>query len=74
MEINEIKKELYKQKPTAELLYIRKCVAYYDTKIRISDKPIIETKTVFFEVPVSDMGDADLLPEMDAKLLIRYLK
>jgi hypothetical protein len=73
MEKNEIKKELYRQKPEAELLYIRKGIAHYDTKIRIKEEPIIQFKTLFFEVPVSDMGDADLLPKMDAKLLIRYL-
>jgi hypothetical protein len=27
-----------------------------------------------FEVPVSDMGDADLFSTMDAHLLIRYLQ
>ena len=33
MEINDIKKELYKQKPTANILFIRKGVAYYTTII-----------------------------------------
>lgn len=73
METNEIKKELYKQKPEANLLYIRKGIAHYDARIRTFDETIVKTKMVFFEVPVSDMGDADLLPIMDAKLLIRYL-
>lgn len=73
MNLIEIKKELYKQKPTAELLYIRKGVAYYDAKIKIEEEPIIKYKTIFFEVPVSDMGDADFTPTMDAKLLNRWL-
>lgn len=73
MEINEIKKELYKQKPEASLLYIRKGVAYYEAILRIKGHVLTKAKRVFFEVPVSDMGDADLLPQMDAKLLIRYL-
>lgn len=71
--IEMVKKELYKQKPTAELLYIRKGVAYYDAKIKIEEEPIIKYKTIFFEVPVSDMGDADFTPTMDAKLLNRWL-
>jgi hypothetical protein len=73
MEKNEIKKELYKQNPEASLLYIRKGVVYYEAILRIKEHVLIKAKKVFFEVPISDMGDADLLPQMDAKLLIRYL-
>jgi hypothetical protein len=28
---------------------------------------------VKFKVPVDDMGDADFFPNMEAKLLIRYI-
>lgn len=73
MEKNEIKKLLYKQKPEAELLYIRKGIAYYDARVRISEDPIIEMMTVFFEVPVSDMGEADFLPKMPAQTLNRWI-
>jgi hypothetical protein len=73
MNNTEIKKELYKQKPIAKMLYIRSGVAYYDAVIRIEEESVIKNKTVFFMVPVEDMGDADFTPEMDAKLLIRYL-
>ena len=73
MNLTEIKKELYKQNPIAELLYIRKGAVYYDAKIKIKEEPIIKYKTIFFKIPVSDMGDADLKPTMDAKLLIRWL-
>ena len=34
MEKNDIKKELYKQKPIANILFIRKGVAYYTTTIK----------------------------------------
>jgi hypothetical protein len=73
MTTNEIKKELYKQRPKAELLYIRQGIAFYDTKIKECEEPIIKYKTVFFEVPVSDMGNADFFPEMDAKHLNRWI-
>lgn len=73
MEINEIKKKIYLQKPTADLLYIRKGFVYYDTTIKINDDPIKEFKTIFFKVPVSDMGDADFLPKMRSSLLIRWI-
>lgn len=74
MNLTEIKKELYKQKPVADLIYIRKGIAYYDTKIKIQEEPIIKYKTIFFEIPVNDMGDADFTSVMDGKLLIRWIK
>lgn len=73
MNLTEIKKELYKQKPSAELVFIRKGIAYYDATLRIDDNGISTFKTIFFEIPVSDMGDADFTPTMDAKLLNRWL-
>lgn len=69
MELNEIKKELYKQKPQAVLTFIRKQIAYYLTVIKIDN---IE-HTINFEIPINDMGDADLYGSMDAKLLIRWI-
>jgi hypothetical protein len=65
MTTTEIKKELYKQKPDASIRFIRKGVAYYYADL--------EQGRVNFEVPVDDMGDADFLPTMDAKLLNRWI-
>lgn len=65
MENTEIKKALYKQKPEAHIQFIRKGVAYYYADL--------EECRVKFEVPVNDMGDADFLPTMDAKLLNRWI-
>jgi hypothetical protein len=62
---NEIKKDLYKQKPKARLRFIRKGVAYYYADLK--------EQTVNFEVPVDDMGDADFNVEMEGKLLIRWI-
>lgn len=62
---NEIKKALYKQKPEAHFRFIRKGVAYYYADL--------EEMRVNFEIPVSDMGDADFTPTMEGKLLIRWL-
>ena len=70
MEKNDIKKALYKQKPMAKLEFIRVGVAYYST-IVINEEG--EDFKVSFQVPVDDMGDADYFPEMDAKLLNRYI-
>lgn len=66
MEKNEIKKELYRNNPKAELKFIRKGVAYYESLLS-------NEQEIRFEVPVSDMGDADFHSSMDSKLLIRYL-
>jgi len=66
METNDIKKSLYKEKTKATLLYIRKGTAYYCTTLFSGAK-------IYFDIPVSDMGDADFTPEMEAKLLIRWI-
>tara|TARA_R110000796_G_scaffold58413_5_gene134918 strand:+ start:23963 stop:24166 length:204 start_codon:yes stop_codon:yes gene_type:complete len=67
MDKNEIKKALYKQKPTAQLEFIRKGVAYYYTQLKDGD-------FIKFQVPVNDMGDADFYTEMEAKLLNRWIQ
>ncbi len=72
MKKNEIKKALYKQKPKARLLFIRKGSAFYIA--RVKDGETEESRvSVYFEVPVSDMGDAEFYDEMDAKLLNRWI-
>jgi hypothetical protein len=69
MEKNEVKKELYKQNPKAELKFIRKGDAYYLTTVEFESEPV----QINFKVPVDDMGDADFEPFIDAKLLIRWI-
>lgn len=70
MELNDIKKALYKQNPKAEIKFIRKGIAYYLAVIQDDNYEPVEVR---FEVPVIDMGDADFLPYMDAKLMNRYI-
>jgi hypothetical protein len=70
MEKNEIKKLLYKQNPKANLLYIRKGNAYYDSTIEDVDRGTVFIK---FEVPIVDIGDADFFNVMEAKHLIRWI-
>ncbi len=65
MTLNDIKKELYKQKPIAYLNYIRKGSAYYSTSV--------SGYNIEFQIPVNDMGESDFGPTMDAKLLIRWI-
>lgn len=61
----EIKKLLYKQKPTAHFMYVRKGHAYYYADL--------EDRKVHFKVPVSDMGDADFGIEMESQHLNRWI-
>jgi len=67
MELNEIKKALYKENPHAVLKGIRRGVVYYSAHL-VSNDIIIQ-----FQVPIEDMGDADFLSHMDSKLLIRWI-
>lgn len=69
MELNIIKKDLYKQKPIANLLYIRKGNIIYNTLVNGIDPYI-----VVFSVPIEDIGDADFLSQMPAQQLIRWIK
>ena len=62
----KLKKLCINKKPLAKLVMIRKEVVYYKTQL--SDLTIVN-----FEIPVNDMGDADLFPEMDAKSLNRWI-
>lgn len=64
--MNEIKKVLYKEKPIAKFKMIRMEFAYYVTETSLGE--------IKFVIPVGDMGEADFLPEMDAKLLIRWIE
>jgi hypothetical protein len=65
MEKNDIKKSLYKQNPNAHIQFVRKGIVYYYADL--------EEMRVHFQVPVEDMGDADFLPTMEGKLLIRWI-
>lgn len=66
MNMNDLKKMLYQQKPVAIFKGIKNGVARYETTL--TDK-----KVVAFTIPVNDMGDAEFTSEMDAKLLIRWI-
>lgn len=69
---NDIKKALYKASPQAKFLYARKGNLYYGTGVVVGNE--IGEHSIIFTVPVADIGDADFLPTMEAKLLIRYIQ
>lgn len=71
----EIKKELYKQKPTAHFTHIKKGIAFYSARLLFDAERVqIETDVVelSFEIPTADMGEAAFYPSMEAKHLIRW--
>lgn len=73
MNVNEIKKALYRAKPTAHLEHIRKVGAsvalVYLCHLRSEDV----TADLIFDVPVEELMDGLFGKEMPAQLLIRYL-
>lgn len=72
MNTNEIKKALYKEKPTAKIDYLHGEIVVRGGIVKY--KALLQDGTeVGFDVKVSEMGDADLLLEMPAQLLIRYI-
>lgn len=75
MQLLEIKKSLYKNKPLAKLVYIRKDgVLYSTTAFDQNVKQLSEAyQTINFLVPLSEIGEATFLQKMPAQLLIRYI-
>jgi len=79
MELNEIKKILYKEKPTAKLMGRNKTDRLYVASIDIGGK----IDYFYFIVPEKEIKDAEKISapgrempftdEMSAQLLIRYL-
>lgn len=65
--VNEIKKALYREKPVAIRYATEEDVFSYGTTLK-------DGTELHFDVPTNDMGDAEFEEEMDAHLLIRWLK
>lgn len=65
MTLTEIKKDLYKQKPTATLSSIRRGLITYFCEAK--GLPIM------FQIPINDIGDGLFESTMPAHLLIRYI-
>lgn len=69
MENNRIKKELHKQKPTAEFGYNVDNNWWYSAEVVLDNEEYI----VNFKVPVSDMGENTFDRYIPAQLLIRWM-
>lgn len=65
MELNEIKKVLYKQSPIAVFNNI--------TKDGILYRAELDNMVLYFRVPLSEIGDVTWTDKQEAKLLIRYI-
>lgn len=64
MTSTEIKKELYKQKPTADFNYEQDGFKYYSTKIEGTNE------VIRFKIPLKECEFSETVP---AQLLIRWL-
>lgn len=78
MEKNEIKKLLYKEKPSAIIIHVTKSGILYSCQLLLERAGVGGSLTnkyenFYFHVPIAEIGDAPFLKEMPAQLLIRYL-
>lgn len=75
MELNEVKKALYKQDPTAYFKKATKAGLLYDTVIAepVAEHPSIRFNVINFLIPFEEIGDATFERDTVAKLLIRYI-
>ena len=75
MELNDIKKALYKQKnQQATLQNISKAGILYATNLDMTDAGYFcEFERVSFLIPFSDIGDAKFKHSMEARHLIRWV-
>jgi len=75
MELNEIKKALYKQSPSAHFQKVTKSGLLYEACIRVDTDPNIAPKIqiIYFLIPFEEIGDATFEENEPAKLLIRYI-
>lgn len=67
MTLNEIKKALYKEKPTAKLSHVSQHGIIYGCYA--TGKTFVQ-----FKVPFADIGESLFGIEMPAQLLIRYIQ
>lgn len=75
MQLTEIKKALYKQKPKADLINVTKSGVLYITviSIEIEGGPTVRVP-IRFLVPLEEIGDAVFGPQgVESQLLIRYI-
>lgn len=68
--LNTIKKQLYKLNPVALLIFVDKEGLYYQCSTELNT---ITGININFKIPITDLGDAKFLKEMEAKHLIRYI-
>lgn len=65
MELNELKKILYKTRPIAKIDQVSKKGIMYKCEL--------PERFIYFLIPLDDIGDATFGDEIYAQLLIRYL-
>lgn len=71
MDLNQVKKDLYKQKPTAYRIGEGLSKEYGGFSFYRTE---CEESIVYFEVPFSDMGETHFGDMIESQLLIRWIK
>jgi len=68
MDLNTVKKELYKQNPIAELTFENSEFKAYSCELTVNG----ESYEISFEIPLEDCAES-LASEIEAKYLIRWI-
>ena len=66
MTLTQIKKALYKEKPTAKFNHTQDDFLYYKTVLS-------NDRVVDFKIPISEVGNTTFYADMEAQLLIRWI-
>lgn len=66
-ETDEVKKDLYKEKPLAKIIRVNKDGIHYKTHV------LSNAYDVYFTVPLNEIGDAKWDSQMPSQLLLRYM-
>jgi hypothetical protein len=74
MELNEIKKRLYKSKPKASFVKATKSGLMYVVSLSGSEDGTMGAWiNVYFLIPLLEIGEATFEPLVESQLLIRYM-
>lgn len=76
MELNEIKKKLYTQKPSAKFIKASNVSLTYSAIVNLAKAEGLNCHLdirIYFHIPISDIGDATFENTMPAQQLIRWL-
>lgn len=73
MKLNEIKKELYKKKPSAKINKVNADGIHYSAVLTEDKDGTLLFRHINFVVPLKEIGESDFTEFLPSQLLIRYI-